>query len=380
MLALSTPIVAFAVIGGFLGASTARANSYPHLRVFEDVVSLIMNNYVEEADPDKVMDGALRGLADGLDPDCAFLKSDQVRALEKGTPPAAGTTGIELTRQYYLRVVAAQDGSPGARAGLLPGDYIRAIDGTPTRDISVFEGRRLLEGQPGTKVSLTIIRGNAAEPHTLDVVREKPAAAALSGRMLASQVGYIRVPAFDSNVAAELRAKVAELSKAGATSFVIDVRRSATGALENGFAAARLFVRSGTLAVKEVRNQQPVPVAAGADDGGVTAPVAVLVNAGTAGAAELFAAALHGNKRADTIGERTVGRTALQKLVKLSDGSGLWLSWARYQGPASMELHGRGIEPTVPVEEPETEFGDPAPTTDPVLDKALEQLAAKKAA
>ena len=115
----------------------------------------------------------MRGLADGLDPDSAYLTAKQVAALESRAALPDGEVGLELTRQYYLRVIAAREGSPAAAAGLQTGDYVRGIDGKPTREMSVFEGTRLLHGQPGSKVTLTIIRGNAADPHEIPLVREK---------------------------------------------------------------------------------------------------------------------------------------------------------------------------------------------------------------
>ena len=165
VLAVSLPVIAFAVVGGFMSKAIAREDSYQYLRIFEDVVSLILNNYVEEVNVDKVMHGAMHGLADGLDADSAYLDVNQVKTLDKADTTGTAQTGIELTRQYYLRVIAARDGSPAAKAGLMPGDYIRAIDGQSTRDTTVYEGQRLLRGKPGTKVHLTVLRGNAAEPH-----------------------------------------------------------------------------------------------------------------------------------------------------------------------------------------------------------------------
>src|SRR5512144_1428823 len=159
VLIVTTPILAFMLIGGFVGArASTGGQTEQNLRVFEDVLSLIIHNYVEEVNTDKVMTGAMRGLADGLDPDSAFLEPEQARAIETSQKPADGDVGIELTRQYYLRIIAPRDGSPAARGGLQAGDFIRAIDGKPTRDISVFEGMRLLRGAPGTKVSLLVIR------------------------------------------------------------------------------------------------------------------------------------------------------------------------------------------------------------------------------
>src|SRR4029453_3157872 len=132
--------------------------------------------------------GAMHGLADGLDPDSAYLDVNQVKVLDKGDLGGSGDTGLEITRQYYLRVIAARDGSPAAKAGLMPGDYIRAIDGQSTRDVPVYEGARLLRGRPGSKVPLTVIRGNAAEPHEMDIVREDLPALAVKSRIAAPGV------------------------------------------------------------------------------------------------------------------------------------------------------------------------------------------------
>src|SRR5690349_23487549 len=174
VLLLSTPVLAFVVIGGLLGnsASARQDDKLRPLSIFNDVVGLVLSNYVEEVKIEKAMEGALRGLAEGLDPDSAYLSAEQVKELEAGQALAEGDIGVELTRQYYLRVIATRDGSPAAVAGLQTGDYIRAIDGRSSRDMSVFEGARLLRGKPGTSVSLTVIRGNAAEPHEVKIQRE----------------------------------------------------------------------------------------------------------------------------------------------------------------------------------------------------------------
>src|SRR6266851_8154155 len=173
VMSISAPVIAFAIVGGFLGKVMAREDTYQHLKIFDDVVSLISSNYVEDADIDRVMRGAMHGLADGLDPDSAYLTAAEVKQVENGAALAPGGVGLELTRQYYLRVIAARDDSPAAKAGLQTGDYVRAIDGKPARDLSVFEGMRLLRGAPGSRVTLTIIRGNAAEPRQIELVREK---------------------------------------------------------------------------------------------------------------------------------------------------------------------------------------------------------------
>jgi carboxyl-terminal processing protease len=376
VLSVSAPILAFVLVGSLLNKVAARPNDYEHLRVFQDVVQLILNGYVEEVNVDRVMEGALRGLAEGLDPDSAYLTAAETSAVERGeTLPDAGV-GISLTRQYYLRVIAVRDGSPAARAGLLTGDFIRAIDGKPTRDLSVFEGRRRLRGEAGTSVSLLVIRGNAADPHEVALVREKPAPPAVTGRVIRAGVGYVRVTAFGPAVPDALAREVQTLAKGGADRVIIDLRGTSDGALDTGLDAARRFVASGTLAILSSREHERQPVEAAAGDGRVTEPITLLTSHGTAGAAELFAAALAGNQRADVVGGRTAGRAGLQKLVPLPEGRGLWLTWARYLTPAGDPLQGQGLTPTEEVESPDVEFGEPAPATDPVLDAALAHVTA----
>jgi carboxyl-terminal processing protease len=380
VLAVSIPVIAFAVIGGFMGKAIAREDSYQYLRIFEDVVSLIVNNYVEEVNVDKVMHGAMHGLADGLDPDSAYLDAAQVKVLDKAEAMGTAQTGLELTRQYYLRVIAARDGSPAARAGLMPGDYVRAIDGQSTRDTTVYEGQRLLHGKAGSKVRLTVLRGNAAEPHDIELVREELPAAPVKGRIAAPGIGYLRVAEFSKATADQLKSEIASLSKAGATRLVIDVRGTAFGDVELGLAAAKLFVKSGVLVYRQDRGKEKEAVSAVAADGAVTVPVALLTDNGTSGAAEVFAAALAGNKRASLIGERTLGRAARQKLVRLPDGSALMLTHLVYLTPASAAIHEKGLIPDVGVEQPDVEFGQPPAAKDPTLEKAIESFATKAAA
>jgi carboxyl-terminal processing protease len=341
VLAVSTPIIAFAIIGGYLGQVIASSDAtFQHLRVFDDVFSLVLNNYVQEVDVKKAMRGAMNGLAEGLDPDSGFLSPDLVKTVESNQPLGPADVGVDVTRQYYLRIMDVRDGSPAAKAGLRTGDFIRAIDGKPTRDMSAYEGTRLLHGQPGSKITLLIIRGNAADPHEVPLVRERVGGPELTSHMADATTGYV---------------------------------------LDDGIAAARLFVKSGTLAVKQTKTQKQ-PITAQAGDGAFAAPLALLVDSGTAGPAEVFASALRGNNRAQLIGEHTLGRAAHQHLIKLPDGSGLLITVERYLTPASAQLHEKGLEPDIEVDQPDVDFGSQPPTTDATLQRALQVLAQKKAA
>jgi carboxyl-terminal processing protease len=380
VLLISTPLVVFIAVGGLLGASTApRQGAAEHLRVFFDVISLIRDAYVEQPNTDRVMEGAMRGLVDALDPASAYLTPEEVKLAEANAPLPAAGVGLVVTRQFYLRVVGVRDGSPAARAGLRTGDFIRAVDGKATRDMSAFTGTRLLRGAPGTKVQVVVIRGNPADPHVIDLVREAPAGEAVSSKRLPGGAGYVRIASFAAGTAAAVRRHVDTLQKAGAPGIVIDVRRTADGELDEGIATARLFVKAGTIATRAGRGTDRTVTTAAAGDGSVALPVVLLVSNGTAGAAEVFAAALSGNSRSELVGEPTAGLAALQRLVKLPDSQGLWMTYARYLTVDGDPIHERGLRPTVGVEEPSVAFGEAPPAADEALNTAVARLKAKGA-
>ena len=377
ILLITAPVLAFAVVGGLMGKTLSRPETYPHLRVFDDVFSLTTGNYVEEVDVDRLMHGAMHGLADSLDADSAYLTPAQTKLLQSGSVNGAADVGLDITRQYFLRVVAARENSPAEKAGLQPGDFIRMIGSQPTREMSVWEGMRQLRGAPGTTVTLVVLRGNAAEPHEVTLTREVPAALAPAARLLRQKVGYLRVAEFGDGTAAALRRAAAQLQREGARALVLDLRGTARGPLAAGIESARAFVAGGTLAILESRGEGRRTISASSGDGEITLPLGVLTDFGTSGAAELLAAAVAGNKRAETFGERTAGRAALQRLFPLPDGGGLWMSHAWYLTPAGTAIHERGLQPDVPVPQPDVEFGSPAPPGDQTLEKAVERLASR---
>jgi carboxyl-terminal processing protease len=184
----------------------------------------------------------------------------------------------------------------------------------------------------------------------------------------------VRVTSFGTGAAAVLRKEVDRLSAAGAPSVVIDLRGIADGAPDEGIAAARHFVKTGVLTTLAGRGADRTETSAAAGDGAVTIPVALLVSNGTANAAEIFAAALQGNRRAELIGETTTGLAAVQRLVKLPENRGLWMTYAKYLAPDGTPIHERGLRPDVFVEPPAVAFGDTPPATDDALAKAVERL------
>lgn len=375
VLLISTPLVAFVMVGGLLGAVLpSPQQGVAHLRVFEDVVRLILGAYVEPPNIDKVMDGAMRGLADGLDPSTSYLSPDEVRAIETRAAIPTADIGVTVTRQFYLRVAGVRDGSPAARAGLRSGDFIRAINDVPTRDMSAYAGARALAGPAGSRVSLLVIRGNAADPHTVALVREDPSNDRATSRRLPGGEAYVRVSSFKAGAAAALRGAIQATGPAASQGLILDLRDVADGSPDEGVAAARLFIAKGTLATRAARSGDPVVVTAETGDGALTMPLVVIVSRGTGSAAEVLAAALAGNKRATLVGEPTAGIAGVQRLVKLPEGHGLFMTTARYLQADGNPIHARGLRPDVPVEVPTVAFDQPAPETDVLLERAVREL------
>jgi carboxyl-terminal processing protease len=353
VLLISTPVILLVVVGGVLSRAMGREESYGPMKTFDEVVTLILNNYVESVEPDRIMQGAMRGLAEGLDADSAWLTPEETKSVLRKSADPKGGIGVELRT----------------------GDFIRAIDDQPTREMSAWTGARLLRGAPGSKVKLTMIRGNAAEPHVVELLREADTVPEVTGRIVKPGVGLLRIPSFTDHTAADVKQAVATLKKDGAAHLLIDLRNTGDGGPELGIAPARLFVGDGVIVSRESRSGPKQDVTAEAGDGAITMPVTLLVTNGTSQAAEVFAAALAGHKRADVVGEHTIGRAATQELVRLPDGSGLWLSTTRYDAPGGTAIHEKGITPDLEVAEPDVDFGEKAPDTDPILDKALERVA-----
>lgn len=376
---VSAPLVALVVVGGSLGAgatTTLPQQHVSHLGVFQDVLGFIRSAYVEEVNIDKVMDGAMRGLADALDPSSTFLTAEEVRALQAAGTGPAGEVGLIVTRWgYYLRVLGVRDGSPAARAGLATNDFIRSIDDRPTRDLSGLTGTRLLRGGPGTRVSLLVFRGgNPADTHRVDLVREVGKSDRAAGRRLPGGEAYVRISSFGPGAAAALEQSVASLGAPAKNGLIVDLRGTADGTAEEGIAAARLFVPNGTLATLAARNSPPVVSSAAKGDGALTMPIVLLTSNGTANGAEVFAAALQGNKRGRLVGEPTAGIAGVQKLVPLDEGTGLWMTHARYLQQDGTPIHEQGLRPDVAVQVPVVGFDETPPATDEVLTEGLAEL------
>jgi carboxyl-terminal processing protease len=247
--------------------------------------------------------------------------------------------------------------------------------------MSAFTGRRLLHGAPGSKVTLQVVRTNLADPHEFTLVRETPpsdSASLVAVKSAAGQGAHVRLTSFGKGATDALKQTFLKLQKDGVKGAVLDLRGISDGTPEDGIAAARIFLKSGTIGIRAGRGQDKTTFTAQAGDGAVTVPLVLLVSSGTANAAEVLTAALAGNDRAEIVGEQTAGVAAEQKLVTLAEGRGLLLTHRHYLlADGSAPIHGNGVRPTVGVEIPAPGFDELAPAEDVPLAKALEQLRKK---
>ncbi|MBI3931871.1 MAG: PDZ domain-containing protein [Acidobacteria bacterium] len=367
---VSTGVIGYVAVGSLLGRVLGDT-TYGQLAVFNEVVRLVMDAYVEPVDLDRTMNAAQRGLAEALDGDSAYLDPDDFAAYQKPPKDSDADVGLVLTRRFsFLMVVSTRPGSPAEKAGLRVGDILKTIDGQHSRQIGLPVGERLLRGAPGSVVKLMVLRAGS-EPLDFSVVRERLAPVAPSGRMLPDGVGYLKLAEFPARAADEARGEIEGLRRAGARGLVLDLRGSAWGPLSEGVKVASLFLKSGVVAKVTGRRTSEQVFNADASRAAWDLPVAVLVDRATAGAAEIVAAALLESGGSPVVGERTFGRAPLQKAVPLPEG-GLVLTVAKYVSPKGNAIHGRGVEPTVPVAAPD----EAKEGSDPILEKALEVLKA----
>jgi carboxyl-terminal processing protease len=383
---VSTGLIGYVAVGSLLGRVLGDT-SYGQLAIFNEVVDMVLDAYVEPVNVDRAMAGARLGMADALDGDSAYLDPEEFRLYQQPPREPDAEVGLVLTRRFsFVMVVAARPSSPAEKAGLRPGDILKSIDERHTRPMPAVVADRLLRGAPGSSVKLGVLRAGA-DPFDVTVVRERILPAAPQGRMLEGGTGCVKVTDFAPTTAEDVRTQVEALEHGGATRLLLDLRDAAWGAPPDGVKVAELFLQGGPVAKLVGRRAEEQVLQADAARSVWKGPLAVLVDNGTAGPGEIVAAALLDAGRAKLVGERTFGRAAVSKTVALPEG-GLVLTVAKYVSPKGTSIHGQGLEPSVPVAAERDEDDDhpeTAPHPDRILEKALEVVkepppAEKKAA
>lgn len=375
------------VVGAVLGRSEENDGAYRPLSVYTEVLARIKSDYVEEPDIDLVTRGALQGLVEYLDPMSSYLSADQYKEyLERREFPDGGTgwsTGMVVhKRGNYTAVLSVLPNSPAARAGIEPMDLIEAIDDRSTRMMPPALLYARLSGEPGSEVRLLIRSSHEYDdPVEKRLQRSKVHLPSVESRTLEPGIGYIKAAALTKDTANQVAKAVKNLDKQGAKSLVLDLRGASVGAPDQGLELADLFISSGKLA--SLKGQKtPERTFDATEKATVTdLPLAVLVDRPTANGAEIAAAALLDNERAEVIGERTYGLAAVQQTIELEDGAALILSTAKFYRPAGEALHDGGLTPEHLLDPADLrKFRNPAEGEargeDPFLKKAVEVLKA----
>ncbi len=336
------------------GKSASPEDTYRHLAVYTEVLSRIKSDYVEEPDMKSVTLGALNGLLESIDPYASYLNADQYRQWQKSKDQHKADVGLVLSKKFgYVGIVDAIPGSPAAKAGLTTTDVLETINGVATRDMPLAFAELLLEGDPGSTVEVGVLRFRKPEPQKLTLTRAVIAYPVVTSKMLPDNVGLVQAASLEGDRVKEIAAKVEDLQKQGAKQLVLDLRHCATGDPVQGEQLANLFLDKGLITYTEGQKVERHDVTAVASADVSRLPLAVIVNRGTADGAEVAAAALMDDKRAEVVGERTYGDASIRKPITMDDGSAVILSVAKYYSPSGKAIQDTGVTPSVPVQEPE---------------------------
>jgi carboxyl-terminal processing protease len=403
LLAVSVVLVLTIFLGvnssGVNAATEPQDGAYRQINVYSEVLRHIQTDYVEEPNINAVTNGALRGLLESLDADSSYLSADDYKAY-KADKGGKAQVGINVSKRFgYATVVSVVPGSPADKANLTDGDIIEAIGPQDTRDLSLAMIQLLLEGQPGSELTISVIRPRKTAPEKVLMTRVSTALPPVAETMYEnSSILYLKPGVIDHEHVQQIETKLKGMQKAGNKKVLLDLRDVAAGDMAEATRLANFLLKSGTIATLEGQKVEKQTFVADASKAiNATAPVVVLVNRGTAGPAELVAAALLDNKRAELVGEKTFGEGAQQKTFELPDGSALILSIAKYESPSGKKLQDDGVTPGVVVasnnndevadegDDLVTKSESPAPapkpsvSVDEQLNKALDLLKSKAA-
>ncbi|HMF63299.1 MAG TPA: S41 family peptidase [Edaphobacter sp.] len=353
LLVISVVLVLTVFLGvnssGVSAASEPQDGAYRQINVYSEVLRHIQTDYVEEPNINSVTNGALRGLLESLDADSSYLTPEDYKAY-KADKGGKAQVGINVSKRYgYATVVSVVPGSPADKANLNDGDIIEAIGTQDTRDLSLAMIQLLLEGQPGSQLTVSIVRPRKATPEKISMTRVPNTLPPVTETMYEnSSILYLKPGVLDHDHVQQMETKLKAMQKAGNKKVLLDLRDVAAGDMAEATRLANFLLKSGTIAMLEGQKVQKQTFVADASKAiNATAPVVVLVNRGTAGPGELVAAALLDNKRADLVGERTFGEGAQQKTFELPDGAALILSIAKYASPSGKKLQDEGVTPGV---------------------------------
>lgn len=402
LLSVSVVLVLTVFLGmnssGVSAATEDQDGAYRQINVYSEVLRHIQTDYVEEPNIPTVTNGALRGLLESLDSDSSYLTPEDYKTF-KADKGGKAQVGINVSKRWgYATVVSIVPGSPADKANLSDGDIIEAIGTQDTRDMSVAMIRMMMEGAPGSELAISVVRPRKAAPEKITMTRVVTNMPPVGETMYEnSSILYLKPGVLDHEHVQQVESKLKSMQKSGNKKILLDLRDVAAGDNVEAMRMANFLLKTGTIATLEGQKVEKQTFTAESSKAiNTTSPVVVLINRGTAGPAEIVAAALMDNKRADLVGEKTFGEGSQQKTFELPDGAALILSVAKYGSPSGKKLEDEGVTPGVmvasniddnaPVDEdaatpesPQPETKKPSVSIDEQLNKALDLLKSKAA-
>lgn len=359
LLVISLALMLFTVAGGLGVKASTGDGAYRQLGVYSEVLSRIRSDYVEEPNISHVTDGALHGLLESLDANSSYLSPAEYKEY-KQLKEAKGGIGAAISKRYgYAAVISIVPGGPSDKANIEAGDIFEAIEGKSTRDLSLAEIHGILNGQPGSSISVSVVRPRKAQPDKITIVREVVKDPAVTAKLMEDGVGYIRADGFAKGRSQEIASKVKDLQKQGAKKFVLDLRNSGDGDEQEGVATANLFLNHGLIAYVQGQKYPRQNFNADPAKAITNAPVVVLVNRSTAGPAEIVASSMLEDARGDVLGDKTFGAGSIQKVLELPDNSALILSVAKFYSPSGKALQDTAVTPNILVADNSDDFVSP---------------------
>jgi carboxyl-terminal processing protease len=396
---ISVALVVIVFLGGFIsGGVSAGSQSdgvYRQMGVYEEVLHKIQSDYVTEPSINDVTTGALHGLLESLDADSSYLTPAEYTAYKAHGDEGTAQVGLMVSKRYgYATVVAVIPGSPADKQEhIMDGDILEAIGGHSTREMSLAMVRLNLEGKPGSSVTFSIVRPGKAEPQKITLTRSQVTNPPLGEQQYeSSSILYLKPGVLSRERVNDIDAKLRAMSKNGNKKVLLDLRDVASGEPDQAIRLANAFLKSGNIASLSGQKVPRQSFDAEPAKFITSAPLAILINHGTAGPAELVAAAILDNKRGDVIGDRSFGEGAVQKTIELPDGAAVILSIAKYDSPSGKAIQDTAVTPNVVVTESidqylaeedldEAQPNEKAapPVADDQFNKALDILKAKSA-
>ncbi|MBP7793005.1 MAG: S41 family peptidase [Candidatus Goldbacteria bacterium] len=353
---MNKKIVLLVILLLFSLSAYSKNDDYDALKPLLEVYSLIRNNYVDEekTDPDKLAQSAIKGMINSIDPFSQYLDQQAYKDMGEDTKAEFGGLGIEISiKDEQLIVVAPYEGSPPYEAGIKAGDKIMQIEGESTKGMDIMDAVHKLRGTPGTKVTISIQRGNNLNWKDYTITRAVIKIETVKSALLEDNVGYIRIVEFMGDAADKVKSSLLNFKKSKVEKLIIDLRDNPGGLLDASVKIAEYFLPRGNMIVYTKGRDKDKKIEFKSEkDPLFKGSIVLLINRGSASASEILAGALQDNKKAIVVGSTSFGKGSVQTIIPLSDNSALRLTTAQYMTPNGKKIHGIGIEPDITLEEP----------------------------